>query len=198
MEIKNLPAKYIKLWNKCLPVLRQGRPGDDSHAKEVAEFILNYSETKFNKDVLIPVAILHDIGHSAILPQHFKYITGTERVRNAKLVHMLVGAKIANDILCSINYNPINIDEIVDIVSMHDADQLEDVDIGNIYNTENKKLFHDIDSMDRYNAERLKLFLASGNNKDKVIKMLNDGIEKFFYPELKAIATERLKSLGTI
>lgn len=195
MEIKNLPTKYLELWDKCLPILQKGRPGDDSHAKEVVEFILNYSGRKLNIDVLIPVAILHDIGHSAILPQHFKYITGTERVKNAKLVHMLVGAKIANDLLCLMNYDQINISEIVDIVSMHDADQLEDVDINEVYDTENKRLFHDIDSMDRYNEKRLESFLISGSKKDKATKMLKDSIEKFFYPDLKLIAKERLKSL---
>jgi len=106
MEIKNLPNKYLELWQKCLPILQKGRPGDDTHSVEVAEFILNCKKKNLNLDILIPTAIMHDIGHSAILPEHFKYITGQEKVKNGKLVHMLAGAKIAKDILDSLQYDP--------------------------------------------------------------------------------------------
>jgi len=41
MKIENLPSKFIELWNICLPILQKGRPGDDAHAVEVTEFILN-------------------------------------------------------------------------------------------------------------------------------------------------------------
>ncbi len=91
---------------KAYPLLKGARPRDDKHAKEVAEFILEYNkEKKLNFDVLIPLAIMHDIGHCAIPQEHFKYITGRGKVINGKLVHMLAGAKIAKDILDSINYD---------------------------------------------------------------------------------------------
>ena len=63
---------------------------------------------------------MHDIGHSSILPEHFRYITGKDKVLNGKLVHMLVGAKIARDILVSIQYDEKKSDEIVEIISMHE------------------------------------------------------------------------------
>lgn len=195
MEIKNLPHKYLELWNKCLPILEKGRPGDDAHAVEVAEFILNCGNKDIDLDVLIPTAIMHDIGHSAILPQHFKYMTGTDRVTNGKLVHMLVGAKIAKDILESMHYNPDKVNEIVEIISMHDADQLENTDIKNVYNSENKKMFHDIDCMDRYNAERLKKMAKAVSDKDKMFAMLSKGLSTFFYPEFRKIAEEKFKNL---
>lgn len=195
MKIKNLPQKFIELWNICLPILQNCRPGDDVHAVEVAEFVLNCGKKDIDLDVLIPVAIMHDIGHSAILPEHFKYITGGERVLNGKLVHMLVGAKIAKDILDSINYDKDKTTEIVEIISMHDSDQLENTDMAKAYDSSNKKLFHDIDCMDRYNAERLKNMEKTFPDKDKLFSMLEKGLESFFYPEFREIAEDKFKYL---
>lgn len=189
-----IPETYQTIWEKAEPLLKQGRTGDDAHALQVTEFILNKVDQKFF-DILIPVALMHDIGHSAILPEHFKYITGQEKVINGKLVHMLVGAKIAKDILDSVRYDPKKIDEIIEIISMHDADQLENIDAQKVYDTENKKVFHDVDCMDRYNEGRLKKMSKMISDKDKMFAMLKDGLENFFYPEFKKIAEERYKEM---
>lgn len=195
MEIKKLPDKYIELWQRCQPILQTGRPDDEGHAVEVAEFILNLKNKKLDLDILIPVAIMHDIGHSAILPGHFKYITGLEKVKNGKIVHMLAGAKMAKDILDSIGYDPKKEAEIVDIISMHDSDQLENADMIKIYNTDNKKMFHDIDCMDRYNAERIKKMIKTPSDEAKIFLILEKGLDSFFSPEFKKIAETRFKSL---
>jgi hypothetical protein len=189
-----IPENYKEIWEKAAPLLKQGRPGDDSHALEVVEFILTHGDPR-SFDVLVPVAILHDIGHSAILPEHFKFITGQERVMNGKLVHMLVGAKIAKDILDAIRYDPTKAAEIIEIVSMHDADQLENTDVAKVYDSENKKMFHDIDCMDRYNAERLKKMEKVLSDKDKMFAMLEKGLEGFFYKEFRDIAEAKLKDV---
>lgn len=185
----NIPAKYQAIWEAALPLLKQGRPGDDEHALTVVETLMNYNgDLKFDLDVLVPVAIMHDIGHSAILPEHFKYITGFEKVENGKLVHMLVGAKIAKDILESVGYDANKIEEIVEIVSMHDADQLKNVDITKVYDSVNKKIFHDIDSLDRFNDKRLATFGALSKDQDKVKLLLEKSLGSFFYDDFRGIA----------
>jgi HD superfamily phosphodiesterase len=195
MEIKNLPEKYQPLWEKCLPLLKMGRAGDDEHAKEVAEFILNYQGSlALDKDILIPAAMMHDIGHAAILPEHFKYVTGPEKVENGKLVHMLAGAKIAKDILQSVDYDAAKAQEIVDIISIHDYDQLKNVDLGKAYDTENKKIFHDIDSFDRYNERRIKSF-AQIYKREEMLSLLEKMSDNFFYDEFKKIAKEKIKEM---
>lgn len=195
MNIKNLPKKYIQLWNTCLPILKQGRPGDDMHAVEVVKFVLEHVIAKKDLDILIPTAMMHDIGHSAILPEHFKYVTGQERMINGKLVHMLVGAKIAKDILDTIQYDPKKSKKIVDIISMHDADQLENTNSKKVYNTSLKKVFHDIDCMDRYNAERLKNAKKLFPNRSKLRSVLEKGLDGFFYATFKNIAKKKLLEL---
>ena len=142
---QKMPERFLALWEKCLPIFEECRPGDVEHALAGVDFIINYrGNLKLDFDVLIPMAIMHDIGHSAILPEHFSYITGTKRIKNAKLVHMLTGAKIARIVLTSINYDAKKTAEIVDIISMHDADQLEEFSLEEVYNTENKRAFHDL------------------------------------------------------
>lgn len=193
---KNLPAKYLKIWKKSLPFLQKGRPGDAEHAKEVVEIILNYrGPLKLNKDILVPAAIMHDIGHCAILPEHFAFITGETKIRNGKLVHMLAGAKIAHDILTSVKYPPQLTVEIVDIISMHDADQLEGVDIKKIYTSDNKKIFHDIDSLDRYTKKRIASFSKLYPDKNKLFAVLDKFLNLFFYKEFRTIAERQLKAL---
>ncbi|MGA2418030.1 MAG: HD domain-containing protein [Candidatus Staskawiczbacteria bacterium] len=195
MEIKNLPEKYKKLWEKCLPILQKGRPGDDIHVIQVAEFIINSKNKDFDLDVLIPVAIMHDIGHAGILPEHFKYITGGVRLVNAKLVHMLVGAKMAKEILESINYDKDKTAEIVDMISMHDADQLEGTNIAEVYNTQNKRIFHDIDCMDRYSLERMQKMKKMFPDINKMFEMLEKNLDSFFDPSLKEVAKIKLEEI---
>ncbi len=198
LKIKNLPKKFQKIWKKCLALFKQGRPGDDEHAKETVEMILNYKgKIKIDRDILIPVAMMHDIGHAAILPEHFKYITGSEKIANGKLAHMLTGAKIASNILKSIEYPREKTIEIVEIISMHDADQLNisNAKIKMIYDTENKKIFHDFDSLDRYNEKRLKHFFKLYKDRNELLDILNKMMKNFFYKEFRKIAGNNLKKL---
>lgn len=193
MNARKLPKKYQKLWTKCEVILKKGRIGDVDHAREIADFVLSYrGRENLEKDILIPVAMLHDIGHAAILPEHFDLITGPKKLVNGKLVHMLVGAKIAKDILDLVGYNKTKIKEIVDIVSMHDSDQLEMIDTKKIYNTKNKRIFHDIDSLDRYTETRLENVKKMYKDKKEIRRILKSFLSLFFIDEFKKIAESRL------
>jgi HD superfamily phosphodiesterase len=197
MKIKDLPQRYEAIWKKCIPLFLEGRDGDDKHAAEVVEFILRYSENnKIDLDVFVPVAMMHDIGHSAILPEHFKYLTGGEKIVNGKIVHMLTGAKIAKKILESCNYNPEKTGEIVEIISTHDGDQIKEWNLEETYNTETKRLFHDIDCLDRYSSERIeKAKKFFNNDTEKILNLLRDGLDSFFTPEIEKIAKDNMKKL---
>ena len=195
--IKDLPEKYQILWEECLPLLKQGRPGDDVHAKETVQNVLEYQNIiDFDAEVLIPVAMLHDIGHVAILPEHFKYITGQDKLLNGKLVHMLAGAKIAHDLLQKVGYDPEKSQEIIDIIAMHDADQLKIDDWRSWYDTQNKKVFHDIDALDRYTEERIQTFKKSGlYDADSMAKELRRLLDNFIFSEIRERAEENLNKI---
>jgi hypothetical protein len=189
MDVKNLSEEYRKVWTEALPFLKQGRPGDDEHAAVVVDTVMSYrGNLRFDESILIPVAMLHDIGHAAILSEHFKFITGTERLENGKLVHMLAGAKIAQDILAKVRYDPEKSKEIVEIVSMHDADQLKGVDIEAAYDTDHKRIFHDIDSLDRFNDSRFVSLKGLATDQNKIRAMLEKSLEAFFFDEFRQVA----------
>ncbi len=192
----DLPEKYLGVWEKAAPLLKKGRPDDLQHSIEVATLVLNYDgEMDIDKDVLVPVAIMHDIGHSAILPEDFRFITGLDKLSNGKLVHMLAGAKIARDILESSGYDPEKSKEIIDIIRVHDADQLKGIDLNKFYDTENKRVFHDLDSLDRYTMQRFNEFMKIKPDKEKLLETLRGFLDNFFYPQFRKIAEERMKIL---
>jgi len=196
MKIK-IPKKYQKIWRLAEPILNNGRKGDTVHCKQTAELVFNYigENKKGDPDVLIPVAMMHDIGHAAISPQHMKYVTGPEKLPGGKLVHMLAGAKIADDILKSIKYPASKRKEIVDIISMHDFDQLKGIDLDKVYNTLNKKLFHDLDSLDRFSKKRFEFVMKLYHcGPQKAIELLLRET-RFFLPEIEEKAKKMLQNL---
>lgn len=166
------------------------------HSREAVALVLKYKD-KFpvDEEVLVPVAMMHDIGHSAILPEHFKHVTGPEKMQGGKLVHMLAGAKIARDILKKVGYDPKKSQEIIDIISIHDADQLEGVDMQKMYNSTNKKFFHDLDSLDRYNERRLASLRSLYPDRNELMKILDGLLRNFFFEDFRKIARENLGEL---
>lgn len=194
--LKNLPQQYKKLWNKCKKLLKNARQGDLEHAEETVKLILNYKgDLKFDPEIAIPVAMMHDIGHIAILPEHFKFITGPEKILNSKLVHMLAGAKITKEILKKVGYANDKIQEIAEIISIHDFDQLKDMDLNKIYDTDNKKFFHDIDGLDRYTEKRLEKVSNLYTDRGKLLQILEEGLKLFFYDEFRERAKTNFKNL---
>jgi hypothetical protein len=194
--MENLPAKYQKIWLKCRPLLKNGRPGDLEHAMDTARTVLDYAgKLKFDRDVLVPVAMMHDIGHVAILPEHFRFVSGSEKIVNSKLVHMLAGAKIADDILRAVGYAAGKRKKIVELISMHDFDQLKDIDAKKVYDTADKKFFHDVDALDRYNTKRLDRMKSLYDDKKKLLAMIEKMIDLFFYEEFKEIAKARMAKM---
>ncbi|MFC1723553.1 HD domain-containing protein [Nanoarchaeota archaeon] len=197
--LARLDEDVKKVYDEALPYLEQGRAGDVEHVHDVMGELLDYKSDSAELDlrVLLPVAILHDIGHAAILEEHFKYLTGTDRLQNGKLVHMLTGAKIAKDILARAGYDPELSEQIVDIVAMHDADQVEGMG-EEMFDTEAKKVFHDIDRLCIFNKGRFEKLIAKYGNKDKVEKtkgMLRKLVDGMFYDDLRQEAERRYQDI---
>ena len=192
-----IPPKYQPIWDKAKEKLKQGRPDDLTHAEKVMKTILEYKgNLPIDQDILIPVAIMHDIGHCMILPEYFKYISGGGKLKNGKLAHMLIGAKIAKDILQEVGYDEEKSKEIIEIIALHDADQLEEKR-PEFYNTENKRIFHDFDCLDRYNKERIDAYLKAGlfKTKEEMLKILTEKVDDLFIEEIKTQVKKQLKEL---
>ncbi|MFH0829457.1 MAG: HD domain-containing protein [Candidatus Kerfeldbacteria bacterium] len=191
-----IPKKFRSLWARCVTLLKQGKPDDLMHARETVRLIVAYrGRLRFDPDILIPTAIMHDIGHSAILPEHFQYVAGSRKFKNAKLVHMLTGAKIANELLRQLHYRSTARREIVDIISMHDIDQLDITNWRRWYDTPHKRIFHDFDALDRYTPVRLKVMITRNPSRTAVLKELRGLLNNFFFKEFKRTAESNLNKL---
>jgi len=118
----------IKIWKESRQF--QGARGflDKKHgifvfcaAKELCALIPNA-----NNEVVIPAAIMHDIGYSRCSDEE---LIAVNEMRNgrlgelcdlAKRNHMVYGAEMAQAILDRVNYDPRLIDSIVGIIARHD------------------------------------------------------------------------------
>jgi|GEM_PF-765063 len=198
--IKKLEPKIKKLFEIALPYLEQGTPGTIEHVYDLINEVTNFKSDKIKIDssILLPLAILHDIGHYAILPEHFPYLTGPAKIKNSKLIHMLTGAKIAKELLEEVGYDKAKSKEIIEIISVHDFDQLEGVDMA-VFDTENKRIFHDFDRIGQFNEERMKIFIKNFVKDEKQLKKIKETIsqtkEGLFFEEFKEIAEERMKKI---
>ncbi|MFA6249967.1 MAG: HD domain-containing protein [Candidatus Shapirobacteria bacterium] len=133
--------KYKNIWNLAVKYLEKGINKDFViHTEGVVKAMkLILKKEKGNPDILIPAAMLHDVGWAKV-PKKYQCTTNkTDKLQGMKL-HIKFAPEIIREILKSLNYNVFQINEIIDIVKAHkfknpkklskqiliDADQLSD------------------------------------------------------------------------
>ena len=95
------------------PYYAKGRPFDIKHVEILLKDALTVCEKeKIDKSLLLPLVILHDIGYGLTQPVYLE--------KDLKKEHMIVGAKLAEEILEKVNYPREKIDKIVYWISVHD------------------------------------------------------------------------------
>ncbi|MEK6938441.1 MAG: HD domain-containing protein [Nanoarchaeota archaeon] len=102
---------------------------DKGHAEIVTLFAKKLCEIfKANEDIVIPAAILHDIGYFGmdknLISEMMAKKLSEEQEKKIKIDHMERGAKFAEQILSEINYEQKLIKEIVFIIRRHDLNDL--------------------------------------------------------------------------
>jgi len=133
--------KYRNIWELAVEQLRKGINKDFVlHTEGVVKAMrLILEKEKGNPDILIPAAILHDVGWAKV-PKKYQRTTNKKKQLIALKLHIKYAPEIINTILTSLDYKAPQINEIVDIVVAHkffrprkldkklliDADQLSD------------------------------------------------------------------------
>jgi putative nucleotidyltransferase with HDIG domain len=112
-----------KLWNVALPY--QDKRDDIGHAENVTYFALKLVEyLNANREVIIPAAILHDIGWSR-LPENeissFYSVLGSSSELELRLKHQKEGSLLAQKILEKVKYPNKYISNVIEIISQHDT-----------------------------------------------------------------------------
>lgn len=135
---------YQSIYQKALPYLRQGRRWDLRHTQQIIPLAERVAQRSYlQADVLVPTAILHDIGWSQV-PQR---ILTTYRSTTARRMHMERGARLADDILRSVQYPTAERQRVVHLVSVHDNPSSG---IGKQLQSRYEKVFRDIDLLWRF------------------------------------------------
>jgi hypothetical protein len=186
--------KYNKIWKLALPYLKEGKRKDFVvHTRGVIkamEMILE--KEKGDKDILIPAAILHDVGWAKV----------SDRIQlSAKKSDMKLGLKFHLDfapeiigiILSKNGYTKKGIKEIAEIVKFHqlhkprkrnkllliDADNLSDILKRQFYSDaksykNNPKDFLEIRKRNKfYTKTAQEIFYGETKKREKEIKKLN-------------------------
>ena len=106
---------YKIILEKALPYYEKGRKGDIEHVKWLSNTIPNFvDEKEVDFDILMPLAILHDVGYSKV-PKDSDPLK-----LDIRKLHSEEGAKIAEKILKKINYPQEKIKELKRLILKHD------------------------------------------------------------------------------
>lgn len=169
-----------KLWTIALPF--QDKRDDLGHVENVTYFALKLLEYLGGKrGIIIPAAILHDVGWSRMTQEElgqFYLPNWKEFEPRLRKRHQEEGTKIANELLCDIDYPEEYLLDILEIISQHDTRE------GFI--SQEDGLVRDADKLWRYTLPHIKLNLR---NRGTPVEELCEHILKrskelgFFYSE---------------
>ena len=120
---------------------------DAGHAEIVTSFAQKLCEIfKANEDIVIPAAILHDIGYYGmddnLLREMMAKKLSEEQEHKIKIEHMERGVRFAKQILSEVNYEPKLINKIIEIIQKHDSKD--------VCNFVEEKIVRDADKLARF------------------------------------------------
>lgn len=115
---------FGRIWELALPY--QDKRDDKGHAEAVTKYAIKLCTIlKANEKIVIPAAILHDIGWSQLSERErfspwIKNVSKEEKYQ-ARLKHQEEGVKLAKRILEQVKYMENLIPAILEIISQHDT-----------------------------------------------------------------------------
>lgn len=117
---------YQQIWEHAKVYYVKGRPMDVSHIEWMMDQVKHLCRIEhLDETLLMPLAILHDVGYSALKDP----ATANHYNTDIRKAHMEAGAKIAEKILHEVMYPKDKLQQVVHYVSIHDAWALGEVDI---------------------------------------------------------------------
>ena len=136
-----MKSKYQNVWKLAVEYLGEGVLRDYVvHTEGVVKAMeLILKKETGDPDILIPAAILHDVGWAKV-PKHCQSLANKKKLLQATKLHIKYAPEIIRKILRSLYYENSRINEIIGIVTSHkfckprklskklliDADQLSD------------------------------------------------------------------------
>jgi HD superfamily phosphohydrolase YqeK len=187
LEEEILERKYEDIFKRAARYLSTRK--NDIHVQVAYEFACRllalYPDA--DEDIVLPAIILHDVGWNMVPEEKLLEAFGPNmKDKESHRLHEVEGARIAKEILESLNFDPVRIQEIVSIIEGHDS-RKEAMSL-------NDKLVKDADKLWRFSAVGMdineKLFQkGSEEHLDLLVPRID---EWFFMPESKDMAREAL------
>jgi HD superfamily phosphohydrolase YqeK len=192
-----LERKYEDIFEGAAPYLDTRK--NDVHTRVAYEFACRLLAlyTDADEEIVLPAIILHDVGWKMVPEDKQLDAFGPNmKDKESHRLHEVEGERIAKEILESLNFDPVKIQEIVSIIEGHDS-RKEAMSL-------NDKLVKDADKLWRFSPvgmdTNIKMFRMDNNKlSDRLLLMID---EWFFMPESKDMAREglaeckRIKSKG--
>ncbi len=175
---------FETIWNLASPYLKKGvMKNFVLHTRGVIEAMeLLLREEEGDESILIPAAILHDVGWSKVPVALQKSKESGDRKKALEL-HLEFSAPIIREILEKVSYDQEKIDQIVEIVKAHKFQEPEDsekqllIDADTLSDAFKKQFYSDVQSYETtpqglYNFRKENKFYTSAAKKlfDKEIE----------------------------
>jgi HD superfamily phosphodiesterase len=180
---ENLERKYEDIFERAAPYLDTRK--NDVHtqiAYELARQLLAYYPDA-DEEIVLPAIILHDVGWKMVPEDKQLEAFGPNmKDKESRRVHEVEGVRIAREILRSLDFDPVKIQEILNIIDGHDSRE-EAVSL-------NDKLVKDADKLWRFSPVGMDINIKMfGIDRNKLSDRLFLKIEEwFFIPESKDMA----------
>lgn len=182
-------AVQKRIWLLALPHLKRGvRKDFVLHTRMVLHALgLLLRREKGDQDLLIPAAILHDVGWS-VVPLHLQKATDRRKVEEAMRRHLDDSVPIIREILAAVEFDRHKTKRVTDIVLSHKFKKPRDID---------KRLLIDADTLSdvfkepfyadakKYNIEPERFYRIRMNN-----TFYTETAKDIFRRELKRRARE--------
>ncbi|WP_419662898.1 metal-dependent phosphohydrolase [Desulfosarcina variabilis str. Montpellier] len=159
---------------------------NEMHTRNVIDFAFKLlQEESGDRDIVIPAAILHDVGWFKISSNNIKKAMGPNGDISIVRAHEAEGVKIARVILQKYLESDRKMSEILQIISGHDT-RKEALSI-------NDKIVKDADKLSRYDANFTTLADIIDLSIQEMFYLLETNLSKwFFLPLSKRIANDEL------
>ena len=180
---------YQKILKKAIPYYKKGRFGDVKHIKWLVRTIPKLvDESEIDFDILLPVAILHDVGYCKVKKRANPFDLDIRKL------HSKEGSKIAEKILKELNYDKNKIKEIKRLILKHDnwafGDNFKDEPILLLFQNfdfmwmASKEGFNIVRKFMKMDKERFYYQIKEFQKRD-IKKWFNKKIEKYYKELMK-------------
>lgn len=182
---------YDKLFAEVVPLLKSGRLGDYQHIKSVyAKLIDGFRKGQFtyNPRIMLPAAILHDVGFGFLKQKHMRYFTGRKRVLPMRNAIDTLSRAFSAHLLLEHGFHQPEIKEILYIMQNGDQENIRvrrrPIEL---------ILLHDLNLYDRFLPHRIKA-AEHMRTRDEYRSILQASYSNILLPQLKQEAKKILET----